>query len=199
MSESDPLARLAGLSERGKEPASASILDKWVNAAQGPVGLRAGLLSWLVASSVVVAALQRAVDADGRVRFLLKGGTYLQYRMGWSARPTKDVDGLISGDIDEFLRVLDQALAQPWGPLTLSRTPVEVIDTPGKVVKPRRFEVKVSLRGRVWRSIKVEVSPDEAGAGSFYTGSSWGVLLAQAIRAGQRQSRLPRARSSRTA
>jgi len=34
------------------------------------------------------------------------------------------------------------------------------------VVKPRRFDVRVSLRGQVWRRIQVEIAPDEAGAGA---------------------------------
>lgn len=160
------LDRLRALGDRGKAPHSPGVLNQWVSAAQGAVGLEATLLNWLVASSVVVATLQRAVDADGTSRFLLKGGTYLQYRMGWTGRATKDVDGIVRGELDEFFQSLDETLGQPWGPLTLERTEVEVIDTPGKVIKPRRFWIKIQLRGKPWRRIKVEVSPDEAGAGS---------------------------------
>lgn len=160
----DPLVRMGKLTPRGKAPSSTSTLDRWVSQAQRAVGLEAGRLSWLIASAVVVAALQRAVDEDGQSRFLLKGGTYLQYRLRWAGRPTRDVDGLIRGDIEEFLVALDGTLAQPWEPLQLTRTPIEVIDVPGKLVKPRRFDVQVLLRGDVWRRIKVEVSPDEGDA-----------------------------------
>jgi hypothetical protein len=52
---SDPLTRLTSLDERGKEPASKNILNAWVNQAQAQVGLDAGRLGWLVASTVVVA------------------------------------------------------------------------------------------------------------------------------------------------
>jgi hypothetical protein len=106
---SDPLTRLTSLGERGKEPASKSILNAWVNQAQAQVGLDPGRLGWLVASTVVVAALQRAIDEEGRTRFLLKGGTYLQHRLSWTGRPTKDIDGMVRGDIEEFLVVLDDA------------------------------------------------------------------------------------------
>jgi len=51
----------------------------------------AGRLGWLIASTVVVAALQRAVDQSGRSLFLLKGGTYLQHRMSWAGRPNRAV------------------------------------------------------------------------------------------------------------
>lgn len=162
--ESDPLTRLTSLGERGKEPASKSILNAWVNQAQAQVGLDTGRLGWLVASTVVVAALQRALDEEGRTRFLLKGGTYLQHRLSWTGRPTKDIDGMVRGGIDEFLAALDEALRLPWGPLVLTRGAIEVINAPGKVIKPRRFDVLVSLKGQVWRRIQVEIAPDEAGA-----------------------------------
>ena len=160
-----PLQRLDHLPDRGKEPNSARTLDAWIIQAQERVGVDHGRLGWLVASTVVVAALQRAVDESDAPRFLLKGGTYLQHRLDWAGRSTKDVDGIVRGDIDGFLDALDRSLREPWGPLRLSRTETEVIQTPTRVLRPRRFDVKVSLRGVVWRSVKVEISPDEAGIG----------------------------------
>ena len=91
--EGSAFDRMAHLPERGKEPTSTRVLDGWVNQAQQKLGMDAGRLGWLIASTVVVAALQRAVDESGRSLFLLKGGTYLQHRMSWAGRPTKDVDG----------------------------------------------------------------------------------------------------------
>jgi hypothetical protein len=160
-----PLQRLAHLPDRGKEPNSARTLDAWIIQAQDRVGVDHGRLGWLIASTVVVAALQRAVDESDAPRFLLKGGTYLQHRLDWAGRSTKDVDGIVRGDIDGFLDALDRSLREPLGPLRLSRTETEVIQTPTRVLRPRRFDVKVSLRGVVWRSVKVEISPDEAGIG----------------------------------
>jgi hypothetical protein len=181
----DPLfAHLAQLPDRGKEPNSAAVLERWVAAAQLAAGVEAGRLGWLVASTVVIAALQRAVDETGRSHFLLKGGTYLQYRLGSTGRTTKDVDGLIRGDLDEFFSALDVTLRQPWGPLTLTRTEAEVIAAGGKVIKPRRFWVKLSLRGKVWRSIKVEVAADKADAASEYD-------VLSSVRLSTSASRLP--------
>ena len=160
-----PLQRLDHLPDRGKEPNSARTLDAWIIQAQERVGIDHGRLGWLIASTVVVAALQRAVDESDAPRFLLKGGTYLQHHLDWAGRSTKDVDGIVRGDIDGFLDALDRSLREPWGPLRLSRTETEVIQTPTRVLRPRRFDVKVSLRGVVWRSVKVEISPDEAGIG----------------------------------
>jgi hypothetical protein len=43
------------------------------------------------------------MDETKTNRFLLKGGTLLQHRLGGIARATKDVDGMVCGDIDDFL------------------------------------------------------------------------------------------------
>ena len=157
-------AALATLPAKTKLPNSANVLDNWITQAESKLGGTKGRLGWLVASTVVTAALQRAVDEQGQPLFLLKGGTMLQHRLPGS-RATADLDGLARGSIDAFMAMLDQALQQPWGPLHLRREPVEVIDVPGKLIKPRRFDVVVVLNGVTWRRIQVEVSPDEGGAG----------------------------------
>ncbi|MCL1898025.1 MAG: nucleotidyl transferase AbiEii/AbiGii toxin family protein [Micrococcales bacterium] len=167
-------SRMAGLvgklAPKTKPPVSTGVLSKWITKAEDQVGLegKAGRLGWLVASSVAIAAIQRAVDMDGRQLFLLKGGTWLQHRLNATARTTGDVDGLVRGDIDEFLKALEKALAEPWGPLTLRRGPVEVIDVPTRVIKPRRFDIILDMRGVTWRRIQVEISPDEAGIGETF-------------------------------
>lgn len=158
---------LRALKPKAKQPVSATVLNNWIARAEGKLGdeARGGRLGWLVASSVAIAAVQRAIDADDRRLFLLKGGTLLQHRLKATARTTKDVDGLIRGDLDEFLLALEGALAQPWGPLTLRRGEVEVVNVPTKIVKPRRFDIILDMRGVTWRRIQFEVSPDEAGIG----------------------------------
>jgi hypothetical protein len=168
---SSRLARLvAGLAPKAKQPNSSTVLNAWIAQAEDKLGpeARGGRLGWLVASSVAIAAVQRGVDADGRQLFLLKGGTWLQHRLNATARTTKDVDGLIRGDIDAFLVALDRALVEPWGPLTLRRGPVEVINTPTRVIQPRRFDLILALRGVTWRRIQFEISPDEAGIGDTF-------------------------------
>ena len=159
---------LADLKAKDKPPASVSILTQWFGHAEKALGVAAagGRMGWLVASTVVIAALQRAVDAGGTPSFLLKGGTLLQHRLGANARATSDLDGLVRGDIDEFIAALDDALGEPWGPLTLTRSEVEIISTPTRVIQPRRLQVFVSLKGQVWRRVQVELAPDEGGAGA---------------------------------
>lgn len=165
--EPDTLARsLDGLKPKDKTPASARVLNAWIAQAQNHLGVAGPRLGWLVAATVVSAALQRAVDATGAPLFLLKGGTMLQYRLPGMSRTTQDIDGLVRCDIDRFLTELDQALREPWGPLTLVRGEVETIDVPHRLIKPRRFDITVLLNGVTWRRIQVEVSPDEGHAGA---------------------------------
>lgn len=52
--------------------------------------------SWLVAFSVAIAAVQRALDSDGRQLFVLKDGSWLQRRLNVTARTTKDVVGSVN-------------------------------------------------------------------------------------------------------
>ncbi len=160
-------ALLRSLKPKAKQPISTNVLNAWISQAEGQLGEEAkgGRLGWLVASSVAVAAVQRAIDADGQQLFLLKGGTLLQHRLNATARTTKDVDGLIRGDLDAFLLALEGVLDEPWGPLSLRRGEVEVIDVPTKIIKPRRFDIVLDIRGVTWRRIQFEVSPDEAGIG----------------------------------
>ncbi|MDR0489563.1 MAG: nucleotidyl transferase AbiEii/AbiGii toxin family protein [Propionibacteriaceae bacterium] len=165
-SQPDLFQRLRRLKPKTKEPNSASVLNNWILLAERDMaGVEAGRLGWLVATTIVTAALQRAVVADGTSRFLLKGGTMLQHRLSAPTRSTRNVDELVRGDIESFLDVLDDVFAEPWGPVSFQRGEVEVIDTPAKIIKPRRLQVTLTLRGVTWRKIQVELSPDEGRAG----------------------------------
>jgi hypothetical protein len=163
-------ALLRTLEPKTKQPASATVLNKWIAQAESKLGpeVKGGRLGWLVASSVAIACVQRAIDADGRQLFLLKGGTLLQHRLSATARATKDVDGLVRGDMDAFLLALEDALAEPWGPLVLRRGEVEVVNVPTKVIKPRRFDIIIEFRGVTWRRIQFEVSSDESDIGQDF-------------------------------
>lgn len=158
---------LDGLKPKDKSPPSARVLHTWVAQAQNSLGSAGPRLGWLVAATIVTAVLQRAVDESGIPLFLLKGGTMLQYRLPGMSRTTQDIDGLVRGDIDRFLTELDTTLDEPWGPLTLVRGEVEIIDVPSKLVKPRRFDMTLLLNGVTWRRIQIEVSADEGHAGAM--------------------------------
>ncbi|HBX82866.1 MAG: nucleotidyl transferase AbiEii/AbiGii toxin family protein [Propionibacteriaceae bacterium] len=169
MNKPDPVdlaAALNHLRPKDKAPGSARVLNSWITQAERHVGCDGGRLGWLVASTVVAAALQQAVDTQGRPLFLLKGGTLLQHRLPRQSRATTDLDGLIRGDLDTFIDLLDHLLARPWGPCQLRRNPVELIEVPNRAIKPRRFDILVLLNGVTWRRVQVEVSADEGSAGT---------------------------------
>lgn len=160
------IKNLDSLKPKAKEPVSASVLSKWIAQAEASLGTeKSGRLSWLIATTVVSALLQQVVDKEGNSRFLLKGGTMLQYRLGDVARATKDLDGIVRGDIDDFLNVMDERMKENWGPISFSYGSVEIINTPARIIKPRNFDVTLSLHGRTWRRIAVEISPDEGIGG----------------------------------
>lgn len=68
---SDPFASLP---EKDRAPASASMLNQWINHAQKIVGTRGERTRWVLASTIAAAALQRALMADNTPLLLIKGG-----------------------------------------------------------------------------------------------------------------------------
>jgi hypothetical protein len=157
------------LPDRGKAPASARALNHWVAQAVEKTGLAEGRVGWIIASSVVVAAVQRALGDDQRPLILLKGGTLIEMELGLRARATADVDTLYRGDFGSCIDTLDEVLKEPWGPITFQRTSPETITNARRTVKPLRFDVKLLIGSRTWRSLAVEVSPDEGRAGASHT------------------------------
>lgn len=146
------------LPDRQRIPGSARALNNWLRDAQNQTGVAEGRIGWLLASTVVVAALQRALGEDRWPLFLVKGGLFMEFHLGLGARATKDVDALFRGGLQEFEAALDTAIAEPWGPFSLQRTALQPIAAARRIVKPRRFDVKLLIKGGVWRRIQVEVS-----------------------------------------
>lgn len=156
---------LATLKSHDKEPKTRSVLDSWIAKAESEVDpARSGRLSWLVSTTIAAAKLQSVLDVNGNSRFALKGGTLLQHKLGLGARATRDLDGIIRGDIDDFLDAFDSLLDKDWGPIGFARSEVEVIEVPSKAVKPRRFDLSLLLRGQTWRKVAIEISPEEGHA-----------------------------------
>lgn len=167
MGEMSVIEAVSHLASRGKEPASARALDAWIASAERTLGPKAqGRVGWLVASTVASAKLMQAIDADGSPAFALKGGTLLQHRLSLDSRATRDLDGIVRGDMDDFFSSLDGVLSNPWGAISFSRSPVTEFSVPGKLINPRRFDLKMSIGGKLWRKVKVEVSPDEGTHGT---------------------------------
>lgn len=152
-----PTDPFADLPDKDRTPRSARILDGWVRDAQKLVGSRGERVSWILASSIVTAALQRTLR-DETPNFLLKGGVFIERVLDLNARATRDVDTLFRGAETDLIDHIDRSLAEPWGEISLSRSEIEVIEKAHRVVKPRRFQVFLDIRGVRWRRIQVEVS-----------------------------------------
>lgn len=152
---SDPFASLP---PKDRTPASASMLNQWVTHAEKVVGSRGDRTRWVLASTVVAGALQRALMDDRTPLFLVKGGVFIERALDLRARATKDLDTLFRGTLDEFERAVDVALEDPWGVFDLSRTALDVVEGAKTRLKPRRFHVLLDIRGRRWANVKVEVS-----------------------------------------
>jgi len=148
---------------------SVRLLDQWVRDAQDLTGGALRRIAWMLSSTVVIAALQRALGPDGQPLFLVKGGLYLELRLGLNARTTKDVDALFRGSAEEFERAVDGVLVEPWGPFSLVRTELVRVEKANRVVKPYRFDIKLIVRGATWRRVQVEVSFPEGRLGEFAT------------------------------
>ncbi|WP_165062043.1 nucleotidyl transferase AbiEii/AbiGii toxin family protein [Adlercreutzia sp. ZJ154] len=169
MSENDFSKRLDSLKPKDKEPRSRSVLESWIAKAEQEIDpARSGRLTWLISTTICSAKLQSVLDAQGKSRFALKGGTLMQHRLGLAARATKDLDGMIRGDIDDFLDAFDSSLGEDWGPISFQRSEVEIIRTPAKAVKPRRFDLHLVIRGQTWRKVQIEISPSEGRAGESF-------------------------------
>ena len=133
---------------------SARMLDQWVRDAEDITKGANKRIGWMLASTVVIVSLQRAIAPDRHPLFLLKGGLYLELQLGLKARTTKDVDTLFRGTVEEFERAVDEVLAEPWGPFVFERTTLERVTKAARLIKPYRFEVKLIVRGKTWRRIK---------------------------------------------
>jgi hypothetical protein len=156
---------ISDLPDRGKEPANRRALLGWLAAAATSAQIAPRRLNTLVANSIVLSALSRAVDEENKPLFLLKGGTQLELRLGLRARASSDLDTLFRGEFEKMIEALDEALREGWGSLTYQRTEPREINVASRRVKPLRVDVKILVRGVVTLTAQLEVAADEGGAG----------------------------------
>ncbi|MEG2745885.1 MAG: nucleotidyl transferase AbiEii/AbiGii toxin family protein [Gordonibacter sp.] len=97
---------------------------------------------------------------------MTEGGTLLQHKLGLASRATKDLDGIVRGDLDAFFEQMDEVLAENWGATSFGRGEVEEMGVRAKLANPRRFDLVLSIKGETWRKVAVEISPDEGRAAS---------------------------------
>ena len=98
--------------------------------------------AWAVATYLAVPSL--AVEGVGPIEALKRSAGLI--RKTWGEGFVGNIGIGWIGTSFYFI-ALDLALRKPWGPLTLSRTEAEVIEAGGKLIKPRRFWVKLAIKG----------------------------------------------------
>ncbi|MDR1077455.1 MAG: nucleotidyl transferase AbiEii/AbiGii toxin family protein [Propionibacteriaceae bacterium] len=146
------------LPEEDRPSPSARQLDQWVRDARELTGGAEQRIGWVLSSTIVIAALQRVLDANQCPLFLIKGGLYLELQLGLGARTTKDVDMLFRGTAEDFEIALKRALTEPWGPFLLQATALKRVEKAQRLTKPYRFDIKLVTKGATWRRVRIEVS-----------------------------------------
>lgn len=122
-----------------------------------------GRVQRYVGVAVTVEILGALTD-DAGPRFLVKGGSAIELRLGLGrSRTSKDLDGVFRGEFVDFFAGAQAALRAGWAGFTGRATEPEEIHVPGMPVRPRRFAVKLDYQGRPFVTVPVEVAPDEAG------------------------------------
>ena len=100
---------------------------------------------------------------------LVKGGTAMDLRRGIApARLSRDWDAVVRADLDAFLAAARPALEAGWSGFTAYLAREEVIHVPGLAVSPRRFQVKLSYRGKPFATVPVEISEPEGDSALEY-------------------------------
>lgn len=111
---------------------------------------------WL--SVIAFAGALETAQARDDPRFLIKGGTAMELRLGLRARTTKDIDLVFRGDPQKMLEALEEAFATPYGEFSFRRKgPIEDIRDTGS----RRLAMQVEFAGSSWQTLQLEVAPPE--------------------------------------
>lgn len=117
---------------------------------------------WL--SIVSFAGALETVQADGGPRFLIKGGTSMELRLGAGARTTRDVDIIFRGDPEEMLDSLEEAFETPYGGFSFRRKgEIEEIRDTGS----RRLAIQVEFASSNWQTFQLEVARPEIAEAEF--------------------------------
>lgn len=108
---------------------------------------------------MLAGALRRAVDDDGVVVFVTRGGVAMELRAGEKARVTGDVDLVLRGDPESLLAHLDASLANDYEEFSFERNEPQPLELRPHV---HRIRVKVAFRTKPFMTLIVEVAPVEA-------------------------------------
>jgi hypothetical protein len=143
-----------------KRPKTVNRLQQLITEWERESGQPVRRLNLRVASMMLAGALRRAVDDDGAVVFVTRGGVAMELRAGEKARVTGDVDLILRGDPESLLAHLDASLADDYEEFSFERNEPQPLELRPQV---RRTRVKVAFRTKPFMTLVVEVAPVEAG------------------------------------
>jgi hypothetical protein len=148
------------MSTTPKRPKTVNRLQRLITEWERESGQPVRRLNLRVASMMLAGALRRAVDDDGAVVFVTRGGVAMELRAGEKARVTGDVDLILRGDPESLLAHLDASLAEDYEEFSFERNEPQPLELRPHV---RRIRVKVAFRSKPFMTLVVEVAPVEAG------------------------------------
>ena len=143
-----------------KRPKTVNRLQQLITEWERESGQPVRRLNLRVASMMLAGALRRAVDDDGAVVFVTRGGVAMELRAGEKARVTGDVDLVLRGDPESLLAHLDASLADDYEDFSFERNEPQPLELRPHV---HRIRVKVAFRTKPFMTLVVEVAPVEAG------------------------------------
>lgn len=143
-----------------KRPKTVNRLQQLITEWERESGQPVRRLNLRVASMMLAGALRRAVDDDGAVVFVTRGGVAMELRAGEKARATGDVDLVLRGDPESLLEHLDASLADDYEGFSFERNEPQPLELRPYV---HRTRVKVAFRTKPFMTLVVEVAPVEAG------------------------------------
>ncbi len=143
-----------------KRPKTVNRLQQLITEWERESGQPVRRLNLRVASMMLAGALRRAVDDDGAVVFVTRGGVAMELRAGEKARVTGDVDLVLRGDPESLLAHLDASLADNYEDFSFERNEPQPLELRPHV---HRIRVKVAFRTKPFMTLVVEVAPVEAG------------------------------------
>lgn len=149
---------------RDRQPADRSHLQRWLTEWAAAESVTAGRLQRRVSVLVVSAMLDHVRDAAGDHRFVAKGGAALEMRFGSRARTSKDFDAVYRGALDDAVAEVDTAVATEWNGFLGRVTRIGRVEVPGLQVKPVRFEIKLTFKGKPFSTVPMEVAAPEGDA-----------------------------------
>lgn len=146
------------MSAARKQPHSARVLEKWVDAYARERGLAPKRVRDWVSYMVLAGRLEQANAESEEATFTIKGAVALEMRLPASARATKDIDVIAEvEDGRELPQVLDSALAQDYQDFAFRIKDDPYVMPNGSV----RFQVALEYRGRSWSTVQVDLSRGE--------------------------------------